>query len=235
MNEPTQTLNIQDIFRRSFAIFSRHWLIIISLSLFMVAFPSIALMDLLGATHNGRIISQLIQILLGLIVQGALTLLSVRHIEGKRIQVLSLIDQSLMVFPHLLLVATIMILGLIGGLLLLIVPGVVLYCMWFVVLPVVIVERSPVIETFNRSIFLTSQHRLSILMLSTLLFALVIGSSILMVFLLPEAAEDLKNNTVSLSSSIILIFQSLLSAFLILTVSVVYYELRRFKGISLVV
>ena len=86
-------------------------------------------------------------------------------------------------FAPIFIVSLLFGLGVGLGMVLLIVPGVILYCMWFVAIPATAVERTGISESFSRSAELTRGHRMTIF----LAFLVFVGLSILvmMVVLMP--------------------------------------------------
>lgn len=61
-------------------------------------------------------------------------------------------------FP-VLLIALLLIIGVAIGLVLIVVPGVILYCMWYVTIPAAVLERPGIFGAFSRSAALTKGHR----------------------------------------------------------------------------
>ncbi len=96
------------------------------------------------------------------IAQGALSLGTVAELNGKRASLPDCLSASVKSLSSLLGISILATLGLLGGLLLLVVPGVVLALGWAVAVPVCVIERKSVFESFRRSWYLTSGHRLTI-------------------------------------------------------------------------
>jgi hypothetical protein len=66
-------------------------------------------------------------------------------------------------------------LGIMGGTILLVIPGIILSLMWAVVTPVRVTERTGVLETLRRSSALTSGHRGSIFVINLIIGVLSIA------------------------------------------------------------
>jgi hypothetical protein len=114
------------------------------------------------------------------------------------------------------------------GAILLIVPGVILYTMWFVATPVCVVERVSVFRSMGRSRQLTKGNRWRILGLSLVVFipALIIGAIV--------AAVAFQGGFAALSSALgstvgkiaNLIWSAFWTAFYAIMVVVAYHDLR---------
>lgn len=110
--------------------------------------------------------------------------------------------------------------GLMFGLMLLIIPAFILYLMWFVALPVCVVERLGPIQSLKRSAYLTKSNRLPILGLSFLI-GLVNGIvRLVLQFVLPLIIGQ----TVSILAAFLWVV--LAQTFTSIAIAVVYHDLR---------
>jgi hypothetical protein len=96
------------------------------------------------------------------VLQAALTYGTVADLNGKRAGFADSLMTGLSEFLPLLGLALLAGLGIFGGYILLVVPGVMLAVAWSVIVPVRIVERLPVMDCFGRSAALTRGHRWSV-------------------------------------------------------------------------
>jgi hypothetical protein len=109
------------------------------------------------------------------------------------------------------------------GLVALIVPGIILACMYYVSMPACIAEQSGVFQSMSRSSFLTGGHRLKVFGASTLFWvvAAILGGGFAVVYDLafPEAGpiETLVGTEVPMV---------VVNCFGGILISVFYYELR---------
>jgi uncharacterized membrane protein len=101
----------------------------------------------------------LFAVLLAMITQGALVRATVAHSEGRKASFGESAMAGLSVAVPLLLLGLGSAIGIALGLLLLIVPGVILYVMWSVAAPALVEEGLGPMEAFGRSNYLTSGAR----------------------------------------------------------------------------
>jgi uncharacterized membrane protein len=96
---------------------------------------------------------------LGLLVQTVLVRATVLHAQGERAGFADSLADGISVVLPLLGLFILMILGLTVGFVLLIVPGIMLYVMWYVAVPALVAERQGVFAAFSRSRYLTKGAR----------------------------------------------------------------------------
>ncbi|MGE4426455.1 MAG: hypothetical protein AB7G37_08400 [Solirubrobacteraceae bacterium] len=80
-------------------------------------------------------------------------------------------------------------LGAIVGLICLVVPGLVLLTWWLVVVPVVVVERRPIVESLGRSRELVRGHGWTVFVVLLVQLALIVGTALVVGLLTVEAGE----------------------------------------------
>lgn len=109
------------------------------------------------------IVSLLVTVLLAMITQGALVRATVAYSEGRRASFRECATAGLRVALPLLLLAVLSSVGMFLGLLLLVVPGIILYVMWSVAAPALVEEQLGPVEALGRSNALTAGARWKIL------------------------------------------------------------------------
>jgi hypothetical protein len=132
----------------------------------------------LGATLTAAltVFAAVIVYLIGYaVLQAAIIHATVADLNGRRAPFGESISVGLREFFPLLAITLLFGFGIGLGFVALIVPGVILLCMWAVVVPVRIVERTRVFDSFGRSRALTRGHRWSIFLLFVILFVLQIA------------------------------------------------------------
>ncbi len=128
-----------------------------------------------GVFLAGAFGSAFIGFLFALILQATLTYGTVSYLSNQPVVLGRALRIGIREFLPLLAIGILESLGLAGGFLLLIVPGVIFLVMWAVVVPVRIAEHKGIFESFGRSRELTSGFRWPIL---GTLFVYFIGAGI---------------------------------------------------------
>jgi len=105
------------------------------------------------------LLSMLVAVVLYAITQGALVRATVAHSEGRESSFADSIAAGLSVVLPLIVASLLSAIGIGLGMVLLIVPGAMLYCIWAVVAPVVVEERTGPIAALSRSAVLTRGAR----------------------------------------------------------------------------
>jgi hypothetical protein len=162
------------------------------------------------------------------ILTGALVYAVVMQLQGKSASLSQCVSVGLSrVFP-VIGVAIVVGIGVGLGMVLLIVPGVILWLMWFVAIPVAVVERPGVFASMSRSSELTKGSKVAIFLLVLVLVAIGIGITFLLAGALLNS-DGLKTYLV-LTMALEVIVTAPFSAAL---AGVSYLTLRRVKeGIS---
>lgn len=114
----------------------------------------------------------LVSIALAMIVQGALVRATIAHAAGERAGIGESLAAGLPVALWLFVLSLLVALGVGVGLVLLIVPGIILYIMWCVATPALVEEREGIFAAMSRSSYLTKGARWKIFAL--LLLGLVL-------------------------------------------------------------
>jgi len=77
-----------------------------------------------------------------------------------------------------MLIGILHLLGFVLGAILLLVPGLILSCMWIVVVPVRTIENTGIIESFSRSRSLTKDHRGAVFLLILIYLTFALGTAL---------------------------------------------------------
>ncbi|HEX8381121.1 MAG TPA: hypothetical protein VF619_11315 [Allosphingosinicella sp.] len=177
-----RSVSIGRIFSRAFGTIGRNPVATLGIALLFSALPwmliiyAIASLGLQGfaalgtiATVAVAIFSTVVFILLSMITQGALVRATVAYSQGRKASFAESAMAGLAVVLPLFLLALLSALGFALGLLLLVVPGIMLYVMWSVAAPSLVEERLGPIEAIRRSHYLTRGARWKIFALMLLL------------------------------------------------------------------
>jgi hypothetical protein len=106
------------------------------------------------------------------------------------------------------------------GFILLIIPGLIVLCVYYVAAPVCVVERAGVFTSLSRSAALTKGHRWQVLGIALLLYAPIIVISLLL-GMMPGLG--------ALRGVIEVVWQTLIGAFSAVLIGVLYFQLRTTK------
>ena len=172
-------------------------------------------------------VSSIISMILALLVQGAMAYAVYRALCGNTASLGESIQRGMARFIPLLLAAILSGLGIGIGSMLLLIPGIILTCMWAVVIPACVVEGLGPVQSLSRSAELTSGHRLTIFGLALVYYLLVFGIN----FLLVVVVEDMTVTAttpliVNLVNGLLLLVPE--TIYLVMLV-VIYYTLRAAK------
>lgn len=165
-------ISISRIFNRAFGTIASNPLVTLGIAFLLGALPGTAVgyesqrlrtVSIAGSGIWPTIIIVVagfaLSIVFWTITQGALVRATIAHGEGRRAGFAESIASGLVVALPLFLFALLDAIGVGFGLLLLIVPGVMLYIVWSVAAPALVAERIGVFEAFSRSAYLTDGAR----------------------------------------------------------------------------
>jgi hypothetical protein len=121
-------------------------------------------------------------------------------------------------------------LGIMGGALLLLVPGIIFSLMWAVIMPVRVAEHTPILQTFGRSAELTSGSRWSIFLLNIIVGILAVALDLVIrplagVAVFSAATASVPVTLVALTA-LVRIVTYMVGATMVASI---YYELRLVK------
>lgn len=137
----------------------------------------------LGSAMAQKAVSQISQSLFGGLVTASILYGVVQSLGGGSANLAESLRVTFARIVPIFLVSLLYSIGVFIGTLLLIVPGVILACMWYVAVPATVVERKSVMDSFTRSAELTKGHRMT-LFLTALVF-IGITVAIMMLVLAP--------------------------------------------------
>jgi len=218
IGDAADTFRLAEVFGTSFAIFGRRFVPLVILTVIASA-PEFATRFAIGtepiATAGLRVLGMATQSL----IDGAVMYAVVQELRGRAFSVGDSLRIALERFLPLLGVAVGTGIVIVLGMLLLVVPGLLFLCMFFVAVPVCVTERTGVFESVSRSSFLTEGYRWQVF--GTVAFLLVVG----LIANLPlwVAAAPIGDASLKIGSDAVGV---LLSAFGGVVTGVLYYRLR---------
>jgi hypothetical protein len=226
-------LDINRVMRDSLLVLQRNWRSLVRPAVLFLYLPAVLAavfrphMGLAGGIVGAPLFALLAafaEIALYALFQGALYRLTIADLNAEPVSVadaLSVGRERMWPLLGLTLLAGV---GVALGLILLIVPGVLLALAWSVVGPVLIEERTPVMDTFGRSAELTRHTRLNILGVGLIFLAAEIIGALVFALIgapFPEAVA---------SSLVVPVYATIVGVVTGVVVAVIYDELRRLKG-----
>lgn len=172
-------MSIGRVFQRAFATIAHNPLVVVGLALVLGGLPS-ALVSYLTRSFTGpnaaalanggqtrfwsvMLFSWVIAVIIGAIVQGALTRATVAENEGRRASFVDCLAAGVRVLLPLIAIGLIFGFAMGFGFVLLIIPGIFVMIIWSVAAPAEVVERDGVMMALSRSTELTKGFRWKIL------------------------------------------------------------------------
>lgn len=164
--------NMGRVFERAFGVLGRNFVPFFVLAL-LTALPNFLLTMFLvpraeavrvGSASPFTYLATLfggiaVSMVLGVVLQGALAHGTYADLNGRRASFFDCLRTGIREILPLAGIGVFSALGVIGGMLLLIVPGVMLALAWSVAAPVRVVEHTAVVDSLSRSAVLTRGHR----------------------------------------------------------------------------
>jgi hypothetical protein len=221
------TFRLADVFGKAVAIYGRRFVPFIILTV-IASIPDYIALWAIGVPNErpdavsfipGRIGLNLVDFATRSLASGAVIYGVVQDLRGRAFSVADSIQIALGRFFPMLGVAMCTTLAVGFGFVLLIVPGIILACMYYVAMPACVAERVGVFASMSRSSFLTRGYRWQVfgMFLLILVGGIVLGAILGMVFAL-SGRIGLLISTQALGA--------IISSFNGVLVSVFYYELR---------
>ena len=176
--EPSR-LDIARVFQRTFEVLGRNFTTFFVLALILVGLPAVltGMLQFRGLTEGGMPrfnpgmgLSAIVSVVTNAILQGALIYGTVRDLNGERPAVQDSLATGLRSFLPLIGLSILMGLGIVCGMILLVVPGIILACLWCVAVPSLVAENRGVFDSFQRSADLTRGNRWMIFALFVIYF-----------------------------------------------------------------
>jgi hypothetical protein len=219
---------IGDVINKSFSVFGRHFLGIMLTSI-IVFLPFIWYAF---STVDGNITEESLEDFQGSLTLGAMALTwlltsiitwgTVQELEGKTIEYSTTVKEGLKALPQAFGTGLVVGLGILGSFLLLIVPGFIVTCMWYVAIPAAVCERAGVGASITRSTNLTKGWRWQILGVILLMFLIFVFAAGMITALAGKGLQE--------QAFASLISQILFAAFGAIVPAVVFHELRQARG-----
>jgi hypothetical protein len=221
------TFRLADVFGKAVAIYGRRFVPFIILTV-IASIPDYIALWAIGipserpdATSfiSGRIGLSLVDFASRSLASGAVIYGVVQDLRGRTFSVADSTQIALRRFLPMLGVATCTTLAIALGSVLLVVPGIILACMYYVAMPACVAERVGIFASMSRSSFLTKGYRWQVFGTFLLIFVggIVLGAILGMVFVL-TGRIGLLISTQALGA--------IISSFNGVLVGVFYYELR---------
>jgi hypothetical protein len=221
-------LRLGSIISRSVAVLSRH-----ALTFLIVTLIAYSPMLLIGSTQTtepiepSEALSQALWVLLGVVLLMVLSTLgyaivvhaAFQDMRRRPVRLTESLNVGLGRFLPLIGLAFVAGFLIVLGLILLIIPGLILYTTWFVAVPACVVERCGPWTSLRRSRELTKGYRWKLFALALLLLVVSFGSS-----LVASGLAALAGPIVGLGGQ--LIWNGIWAAFSAIVIAVTYYELR---------
>ena len=213
------------VIQQAWDLYKTHWkhLVAISFVIYVVlALITAALTAVLS--WLGLIVATLVSVVGAFLLQGALVRAVQDIRDGRADMTLGQTVEGAR--PHLASIAGASILAGLGiafGLILLVVPGLYLMTIWAVIIPVVVIENKPALQSFGRSRQLVAGYGWSVFGLIVLMALLMIGFGIvlgLILVSLPTWLQDFVSNVVG---------GALTAPFWALAVTLLYFRLAETK------
>lgn len=227
----TNDFRLGSILSRSAGVLSRHFLTFFIVTL--IAYAPLLLIGGLQTTapiQPSEALMQALWALVGLLLLMVLSTLgyaillhaAFQDMRGRPVRLADSLGVALRRFFPLIGVAFVAGILIVLALLLLIVPGLILYTMWFVAVPACVVERRGPWTSLRRSRELTKGHRWKLFFLAFLLLIVNFGSSV--------AGSGLSALAGPLAGSgVQLIWTGIWAAFSAVVITVTYHDLRVVK------
>ncbi len=162
---PEQTFRVGEVISTSFSILFRNIVPFGVLSIIVLS-PTVLFALPGGGPTLGmspwQVIALVVTVVLSFAVTGALVYGTSRDLGGHKVGIGECFGRGLATLPPVLGVILLASLAIGIGILLLIVPGIFLYVMWWVAIPIAVIERPGVIASLKRSGELTEGKRWSV-------------------------------------------------------------------------
>lgn len=189
-------MSVGRVYSRAFGTLAHNPVAVLGLALLLGALPGLLVTWLVQSTQLTDasqaspqlaigsvaigLLSYLAMLILSSIVHGALTRATVAESQGRRASIGECLSAALPVALPLVGLVILWSLGIMVGFLFLIVPAIILMCMWAVAVPVMVEERVGIGTAFGRSRALTKGNRWKVF--GVLLILLVANYLLLAVF-----------------------------------------------------
>jgi Uncharacterised protein family (UPF0259). len=186
--------------------------------------------DQLLHTYSMLGIVSIFGFILGAVLQAALVHGTINDLNGKKASFGDCLQTGIRYCLPLIVLTIAMTLAMFAGLILLIVPGVLIFLAWAVAVPVLVVENTGIGGAFGRSAALTKDHRWAILGLAVAVWLIATGLGLL---LLPLQGLLILQGAGTIAMAPFLVVSGavhVVTATIMATgTAAIYYELRQIK------
>lgn len=226
--------SISNVFSNTFGVIARNAPLFLGLSLIIVGLPQLLIGmvatpqssdPLAQFTSPGAIFTSMIGyvvfLFLSIVLQASLIVASANDLAGRPVNFGECVSRAVAKLLPLIGLGIVVAFGVAFGFLFLIIPGVILYLMWMVAVPVLMVENRGVFESLSRSSALTKGSRWQLLGLIVVFFIFS------MIIAIPIGVISLISTSLSLVSSALL--SAVSAAVGAAGIAAVYIELRGAK------
>jgi hypothetical protein len=215
-------LDISDVFDRTFKVYTDQAFLLIPAAL-LVFLPVAVINGVLQSKISGLIIalSVVVSVIATVWFEGMVVQAVRSNLQGKgRMSVGAMFESAAPFVPALLAAGLLAALGILGGFILLIVPGLYLFTMWALISPVIVIEGAAVMDSFSRSRTLVTGNGWQVFGVLVLVLILNgIGAAVLGSLFHDIASSSVGNGLSSL------ITNALLAPFFGIVTAVMYFEL----------
>lgn len=226
--------SISNVFSNTFGVIARNAPLFLGLSLIIVGLPQLliglvatpqtsdplALFASPGAIFTSMI-GYIVFLFLSIVLQASLIVASANDLAGRPVNFGECVNRAVAKLLPLIGLGIVVAVGVSIGFVFLIIPGVILYLMWMVAVPVLMVENLGVFESLSRSAALTKGSRWKLLGLIVVFFIFS------MIIAIPIGVISLISTSLSLVSSALL--STVSAAVGAAGIAAIYIELRGSK------
>jgi uncharacterized membrane protein len=185
-----ESFQIGRVFNNTFSVIRRNFLLCLVLALLFAGLPRLVLdlffwnpagglkataQELSAQQARLTILALLSSMVFSAILQAALVRAAIADLNGKRPSIGDCFGTALYLILPVVGVAVLVALGLVLGLMLLVVPGIILWLRWSVSVPVMVGEHRGVFDSMARSRDLTKGHRWALFGFWIVIFAAAFG------------------------------------------------------------
>lgn len=186
MAEPQGKIDISRVLNNTFGVITRHPVIYLGLSFLIIGIPNALLQTAQGSftsgqggfnvstSYSAQGLGLIALMLLSILLQATLIVATLNDLGGKPLSLVDCFSKALKKLLPLIGLGIVMALGVGFGMMLLILPGIILYLMWVVATPVMMAEDRGIIDSLKRSAELTSGSKRMIFVLLLIFFVLTI-------------------------------------------------------------
>ena len=186
MAEAAGKIDISRVLNNMLGVITRHPVIYLGLSFLIIGIPNALLQTAQGnfttgqagfnvsASYSSQGFGFIALMLLSIVLQATLIVATLNDLGGKPLSLGECVARAFKKLLPLVGLGIVMAIGVGLGMILLIIPGIILYLMWIVATPVMMAEDRGIIDSLKRSAELTSGSKRKIILLLLIFFVLTI-------------------------------------------------------------